>query len=66
MLEKIPATLKEAETAADADLEPKLIWKGRAVSTGPGKINKPEKRFQKFDTDDGFTGKQVGHKFFQI
>jgi hypothetical protein len=57
MLEEIPATLKETETAADASLEPKLIWKGRADSTGPGKIKKPEKRFQKFDTDDGFRGK---------
>ena len=64
MLEKIPATLKEAETAADACLKPKLIWKGRAVSAGPGKIEKPEKGFQKFDTDDGFTGKQIGHEFF--
>jgi hypothetical protein len=58
--------LKETETATNPGLEPKLIRKGGAVSTGPGEIEKLEKRFQKFDTDGGFAGKRIGHQFSQI
>jgi hypothetical protein len=65
ILKKIPSALEQAQAPADAGFQPKLVREGGAVPTGPGEIEKPEKRFEEFDTDNGFTGSWIGHKFFQ-
>jgi hypothetical protein len=41
MLKEIPAALKQAQATADAGFKPKLVREGGAVSTRPGKIEKP-------------------------
>jgi hypothetical protein len=64
MLKKIPAALHQAQATPDAGLEPKRVRKGRAVSAGPGKVEKPAKRFEELDTNDCFTERLVRHKFF--
>ena len=64
ILKKIPSALEQAKATADASFQPKLVWKGGAVPAASGEIEKPEKRFEEFDTD-GFTGRRVRHKFFQ-
>jgi hypothetical protein len=64
ILKKVPAALKQAQATADSSFKPKLVWEGGAVPTGPGKIEKPPKRLEEFDTDNGFTGRRVRHKFF--
>ena len=65
ILKKIPPALKQAQTTADASFQPKLVREGGAVPTGAGEIEKPAKRFEEFDTEDGFTGRRVRHKNFQ-
>ena len=66
ILKEIPTALKQAQATADTSFQPKLVREGGTVPTGSGEVEKPAKRFEKFDTDDGFMGKQAGHKFFQI
>jgi hypothetical protein len=65
MLKKIPAALHQAQATPDAGLEPKRVRKGRAVSAGPGKVEKPAKRFEELDTNDCFTERLVMHEFSQ-
>jgi hypothetical protein len=64
MLKKIPAALHQAQATPDAGLEPKRVRKGRAVSAGPRKVEKPAKRFEELDTNDCFTERLVRHEFF--
>ena len=64
ILKKIPAALKQAQATADASFKPKLVREGGAVPAGSGKIEKPAKGFEEFDTDNGFTGRRVRHGFF--
>ena len=40
ILKKISPALKQAQTTADSSFKPKLVWEGRAVPTGSGKIEK--------------------------
>jgi hypothetical protein len=65
VLKKIPAALKQAQATADASFKPKLVWQRGAVPAGSGKVEKPAKRFEEFDTDNGSTGRRVRHEFFQ-
>jgi hypothetical protein len=44
--------LKQAHATANANFEPKIVWEGAAVSTGPGKIEEPAKGLEEFDTDN--------------
>jgi hypothetical protein len=66
ILKKIPAALKQAQATADAGFKPKPVREGGAVPAGPGKIEKPAERLEKFDTDNGFTGNRTGHGFPQV
>ena len=66
ILKKIPTALKQTQATADASFKPKLVWECGAVPTGSGEIEKPAERLEKFDTDNGFTGRRVRHKFSQI
>jgi len=52
ILKKVTAALKQSQTSADARFQPKSVGKGRAVPTAPGKIEKPEKGFEEFSTDN--------------
>lgn len=65
ILKKIPAALKQAKATADASFEPKFVRKGGAVPTESGAVEKPEKRLEEFDTDDGFIGRRVRNNFFK-
>ena len=64
ILQKIPTALKQAQATADASFQPELVWEGGAVPTGPGKFDKPAKRFEELDTDNGFAGIAVRYEFF--
>jgi hypothetical protein len=66
ILKNIATALKESKTAADANFEPEFIRKRGAVASGSGEIEKPIKRFQKFETDGGFAEMTVRHIFFQL
>ena len=52
ILKKVTSALKQSQTPADARFQPKSVGKGRAVSTAPGKIEKPENGFEEFSTDN--------------
>jgi hypothetical protein len=52
ILKKVTAALKQSQTPADARFEPKFVGKSGAVSTAPGKIEKPENGFEELSADN--------------